>query len=85
MTVNGKIEEMKESPSKGLANFFKELMAETHRITWPTKIGAKKATISVVMFSGIYVVIIAILDFGFDRLFKVIFKWDIKGGYGFRI
>jgi len=26
------------------------------------------------VFSGIYVVIIAILDFGFDRLFKVIFK-----------
>jgi preprotein translocase subunit SecE len=74
MTVNGKIEEMKESPSKGLANFFKELKAETHRITWPSKVAAKKATISVTVFSAIYIVLIAIFDFGFKDLFTVIFK-----------
>jgi preprotein translocase subunit SecE len=74
MTVNGKIEEMKKSPSKGFANFFKELRAETHRITWPSRIAAKKATISVTVFSAIYIVLIAIFDFGFKNLFTVIFK-----------
>ncbi|SMC29143.1 preprotein translocase subunit SecE [Clostridium acidisoli DSM 12555] len=74
MADNGKIEEMKESPSKGLIGFFKELRAEIHRITWPSKIDTKKATISVTVFCVIYIVIIAILDFGFDNLFKVIFK-----------
>lgn len=74
MADNGKVEEIKESPSKGLVGFFKELISEIHRITWPSKFDTKKATISVTVFCAIYVVIIAILDFGFENLFKVIFK-----------
>ena len=74
MTDNGKIEEMKESPTKGLVGFFKELTAEIRRITWPSKFDTKKATISVPVFCAIYIVIIAIFDLGFDNLFKVIFK-----------
>ncbi|WP_010239757.1 preprotein translocase subunit SecE [Clostridium arbusti] len=74
MGDNGKTEKMKSSPLKGLVNFFKELNAETKRITWPSKFDAKKATAVVTVFCAIYVVIIAILDFGFNNLFKVIFK-----------
>lgn len=74
MSNNGKAEKMKESPLKGLINFFKELKAETKRITWPSKFDAKKATAVVTVFCAIYVVIIAILDLGFTNLFKVIFK-----------
>jgi preprotein translocase subunit SecE len=74
MADNGKIEKMKESPSKGLVGFFNELKAEIHRITWPSKMETKKATVSVTVFCAIYIVIIAVLDLGFDNLFKVIFK-----------
>ncbi|AGK99236.1 preprotein translocase subunit SecE [Clostridium pasteurianum] len=74
MSNSGKAEKIKESPLKGLINFFKELKAETKRITWPSKFDAKKATAVVTVFCAIYVVIIAILDLGFINLFKVIFK-----------
>ncbi|MDF2607094.1 MAG: preprotein translocase, SecE subunit [Bacillales bacterium] len=74
MGDNGKTKKIKSSPLKGLVNFFKELNAETKRITWPSKFDAKKATAVVTVFCAIYVVIIAILDFGFNNLFKVIFK-----------
>lgn len=74
MADNGKVEEMKKSSPKGLIKFFAEFKAETHMITWPTKNSIKKATISVAVFSVIYVAIIAIFDYGFDNLFKVIFK-----------
>jgi preprotein translocase subunit SecE len=74
MSDNGKAEKMKESPLKRLVNFFKELKAETKRITWPSKFDAKKAAAVVAVFCAIYIIIIAILDFGFSNLFKVIFK-----------
>ena len=50
MAANGKVEEMKKSPIKRLVEYFKEIKAETHRITWPSKEDAKKATIAVVLF-----------------------------------
>lgn len=74
MSDIGKTERMKESPLKRLINFFKELKAETKRITWPSKFNTKKAAAVVAVFCAIYTVIIAILDFGFMNLFKVIFK-----------
>lgn len=75
MAANGNVENMKKSPFKGLVGYFKELKAETQRITWPSKADAKKAIIAVIVFCAIYVILVAILDFGFDNLFnKVIFK-----------
>ena len=75
MAANGNVEKMKESPLKRLVGYFKELKAETQRITWPSKENTKNATIAVIVFCAIYVILIAILDFGFNNLFnKVIFK-----------
>lgn len=74
MAAKENVEKMKESPSKGLVGYFKELKAETHRITWPSKTDAKKATAEVVSFCAMYIVLVAILDFGLNNLFKVIFK-----------
>lgn len=74
MSNNGNAEKIKESPLKRLVNFFKELKAEIKGITWPSKFDAKKATAVVAVFCAIYIIIIAILDFGFRNLFKVIFK-----------
>jgi preprotein translocase subunit SecE len=74
MAANGKVEEMKKSPIKRFVEYFKEIKAETHRITWPSKADAKKATIAVVSFCAMYVVLVAVMDFGLSNLFTVIFK-----------
>jgi preprotein translocase subunit SecE len=74
MAAKENVEKMKESPSKGLIGYFKELKAEIHRITWPTRKETKDSTIEVVLFCVMYVVLVAILDFGLNNLFKVIFK-----------
>ena len=62
------------TPKGGFFNFFRGLVAEFKRITWPSKEHLKKATISVIVFCIIYVIIIAIIDFGFNSLAKCILK-----------
>ncbi|MCT8976524.1 preprotein translocase subunit SecE [Clostridium sp. CX1] len=58
----------------GVISFFKELKAETKRITWASKENVKKATATVMTFCVIYVIIVGLLDFGFKNLIGVIFK-----------
>ncbi|MCB2290314.1 preprotein translocase subunit SecE [Clostridium sp. CS001] len=74
MTVNGKIKAKSKSNQNGIVNFFKDLKAEAKRITWPSKKDIKKATIAVASFSFLYVVFVGFLDYGFNNLYKIIFK-----------
>jgi preprotein translocase subunit SecE len=58
-----------------LANYLKEARAELMRVTWPTRSQAIQLTISVIVFSVFFAVIIGILDYGFSQfLQKVILK-----------
>ena len=72
MSVNGNIKE--KSNQKGIVKFFRELKAEAKRITWPSKKDIKKATIAVASFSFIFVVFVGLLDYGYNNLYKLIFK-----------
>lgn len=74
MAANVKNDNIKKSPLKGFIGFFKDLVAETHRITWPSKEKIKQSTAVVVVFCAICVVLVAVMDYGFNNLFKVIFK-----------
>ena len=76
MAVNGnvKIKVKEKSNQKGISKFFRELKAETKRITWPSKQDIKKASIAVVSFSFIFVILVGLLDYGFNNLYKLIFK-----------
>lgn len=74
MAANVKNDNVKESPLKGFIGFFKDLASETHRITWPSKEDTKKSAISVVVFCAICIALVAVLDYGFNNLFRVIFK-----------
>ncbi|MCR3758031.1 preprotein translocase subunit SecE [Clostridium felsineum] len=74
MAANVKNRNVEKSPLKGFVGFFKDLGAETHRITWPSKETLKKTTIAVITFCAVYIIVVAIMDFGFNNLFKVIFK-----------
>lgn len=58
----------------GVISFIKELKAETKRITWASKEKVRKGTATVMAFCAIYVVIVGLLDFGFNSLVGVIFK-----------
>lgn len=74
MAANVKNDNVKKSPLKGFVGFFSDLGAETRRITWPSKEDTKKSTAAVIIFCAICVAIVAVLDYGFSNLFKVIFK-----------
>ncbi|MCY6483512.1 preprotein translocase subunit SecE [Clostridium aestuarii] len=58
---------------KSQGNFLKEMKAETKRITWPPKNEVKKSTLIVLFFCAISAVIIGLMDYGFNGLFKFIF------------
>ena len=64
----------KKDQTKGIVKFFRELKAEAKRITWPSKKDIKKATIAVASFSFIFVVFVGLLDYGYNNLYKLIFK-----------
>ena len=74
MAVDGNIKVKEKSNQKGIVKFFKELKAEAKRITWPSKKDIKKASIAVASFSLIFVVFVGLLDYGYNNLYKLIFK-----------
>ncbi|MBZ9689489.1 preprotein translocase subunit SecE [Clostridium estertheticum] len=74
MAVNGNIKVKEKSNQKGIVKFFKDLKAEVKRITWPSKKDIQKATIAVASFSFLFVIFVGLLDYGFNNLYKLIFK-----------
>lgn len=73
MAVSNK-QAKKDSSKQGIIQFFKELKAEFKRITWASKEDVKKALIAVLVFCGIYIIYVSIIDMGFIKLYNLIFK-----------
>jgi preprotein translocase subunit SecE len=74
MAVNGKVKDSNQPKVNFLTKAFREMKAETKRITWAPKKEVKKALAAVVTFCVIYVIVVGVLDYGFSNLFKLIFK-----------
>jgi preprotein translocase subunit SecE len=74
MAVNGKVKVNDSTNKRGLISFFKELKAEFKRITWASKKDTKKATIAVLSFCVFYIILVGLLDTGFNNIFGLIFK-----------
>lgn len=55
-------------------SFFTDMKAEFKRFTWPTKEEVKKAFATTIVFCLAYVVLIYLMDSGWDYIFKLIFK-----------
>ncbi|WP_291632931.1 preprotein translocase subunit SecE [Clostridium sp.] len=72
MAVDVKVKE--KSNQKGIVKFFRELKSEAKRITWPSKKDIKKSSIAVAGFSFLFVIYVGLLDYGFQNLYKLIFK-----------
>lgn len=58
----------------GIFQFFIDLKAEFKRITWPSKKDIKKASGAIISFCLLYVILVGLLDAGFNNLFKLVFK-----------
>ena len=57
---------------KAIAGFFKGIVAEIKKVTWPTKKQVALNTLSVLAFCLVVGVIIWLADFGLESLMRVI-------------
>lgn len=72
MAANEK-KQIKEPSSIEVGKLFKEVKAETKRITWPPKNEVKKSTMIVLFFCAVSTILIGVMDYGFQGLFKLVF------------
>ena len=71
---NKKVKKVKSGHKKSPFRAIKGLVSEFKKITWATKEDIQKATLSVVVVCGIFVIAMALLDLGFSNLYPAIFK-----------
>lgn len=50
--------------------YFRNSWKELRQVTWPTRRETWQLTLAVIIFSVVFGVIIAVVDFGLDKLFK---------------
>ncbi|MFV3013262.1 preprotein translocase subunit SecE [Clostridium botulinum] len=74
MATNKTTNNIASANNKGLRGFFRDLKFEFKRITWAPKKDVKKATETVLIFCFVYMAIVGVFDYGFNNLFKLIFK-----------
>ncbi len=53
--------------------FLRNAWAEIRQVTWPGRTETRRLTTAVIIFSIIFGVSIALLDYGLDKLFKEVF------------
>ena len=58
----------------GIGRYFKNAWFELKQVRWPDRRTAWKLTVAVIIFTGFFIVLIILLDYLFQLLFKVILK-----------
>lgn len=53
-----------------IPRYFREAWAELRQVTWPTRRETIKLTFAVVMFAIVFAVIIGVVDYGLDKVFR---------------
>jgi preprotein translocase subunit SecE len=59
---------------RSLARFFKDVLGEVKKVTWPTRKELFKTTFAVILFIIIFMVIIGLIDLGLNGLFREFLK-----------
>ena len=59
---------------RAIGGYFKGSWTELKQVRWPNRKSTWGMTAAVLLFSGFFVVLITLLDIGFDELFKLIIK-----------
>jgi len=54
---------------RSLIRFFKDVIGEVKKVTWPTKKDLFKTTFAVIAFIAIFAVIVGLMDWGLGTLF----------------
>ena len=70
MATSGNVK-AKSKDKTGIIKFFKEVVAEFKRISWPSKSEIKKASTAVAIFCVFYLVVVSAMDFIFQNLFDL--------------
>lgn len=55
-----------------IPKYFKDSWAELKQVTWPDRKTTIKLTIAVLVFAIVFGIAVAIVDYGLDKLFKLI-------------
>ena len=63
-----------KNPFKAFGNYLRGAWVELKQVRWPTRGATWKMTLAVLIFSAIFVVLILLLDFGFNQLFELILR-----------
>lgn len=74
MAVKGKVNKVEEPSSNWLIRNIRGLKSEIKRITWASKEDTKKATKAVIGFCVVTIILITVMDYGLNNLYRVIFK-----------
>lgn len=59
---------------ENITRFFREVRAEMHAVTWPSKDDVKEGTVVVIVMSVITSIFLSLVDFGFAQIVKLVFK-----------
>ena len=57
-------------PRKLTPRFFREAWAELRQVTWPNRKETAKLTLAVVAFAIVFSLLIGVVDYGLDKLFR---------------
>ena len=56
-----------------IPRYFRNSFAELKQVTWPDRKQSRQLTLAVILFSTAFGIVVSLLDFGLDRLFKKVF------------
>ena len=56
-----------------IPSYFRRSVGELKQVTWPDRKQSRQLTLAVVMFATVFGVVVALLDYGLDKVFKKVF------------
>ena len=56
-----------------VSDYFKGALSEIRKVQWPTRKEAINLTFAVIVFSVVFAIFTAIIDFGINKLFEQLF------------
>jgi len=62
----------KNKPRKGIRKFFREVVSEVKKVSWPNVKDLTNHTVVVVVLIVLFAIVIGIVDFGLGKLFTLI-------------
>lgn len=67
-----KAKSSRRTPWRATGEYFAGAWYEIRQVRWPTRVATLKMTFALILFTGFFVVIILLLDWGFQSLFNAL-------------